>query len=126
MKTFLDFLTESKGAGNAKGSKSLPINLGNNPVAGGTNHSDPTTDGLRNHLLDIFWPKANGNKKIETQINQCITTFAHAMHKKLRIDEDIIILLAKCVGLTHEETTKILETELNKYFNQFQNIYGVT
>jgi hypothetical protein len=47
------------------------------------------------------------------------------MDKKLRIDEDIIILLAKCVGMSQDEVTKILSEELDKYYGQFQNIYGM-
>ena len=99
--------------------------LGDNPLTIGMNHADPTIDGLRHHLLDIFWPKAKGDKKLETKINQCISTFAHAMDKKLRIDEDIIALLAKCVGMSQDEVTKILSEELDKYYGQFQNIYGM-
>lgn len=125
MKSFVEFLTEAKGAGNIKNSKTLEMPLGDNPLTVGMNHADPTIDGLRTHLLDIFWPKAKGDKKLETKINQCITTFAHAMDKKLRIDEDIIILLAKCVNMSQEEVTKILSEELDKYYGQFQNIYGM-
>ncbi len=126
MKSFNEFLNEAKGAGNAKNSKSLDLPMGANPVAAGVNHADPTTDGLRNHLLDIFWPKANGDKKLETKINQCVTTFAHAMEKKLRIDEEIIILLANCVNMSKEEVTKILTEELDKYYSQFQNLFGMS
>ena len=91
----------------------------------GVNHADPTLDGLRTALLDIFWPKANGDKKLETVINQCVTTFVHAMDKKLRIDEHIIIKLAKAVNMEQAKVTKILSETLDKYYNQFQNIYGM-
>lgn len=125
MKSFYEFLNEAKGAGNIKNSKSLNLPLGNNVVAATTNHSDPTVEGLRTHLLDIFWPKANGNKKLETTINSCVTTFVHAMSKKLRIDEDIIILLAKSTNMSQDEVTKILSEEMDKYYGQFQNIIGM-
>jgi len=126
MQSFIEFITEgyARGAGNAKGSKSLALQTSDNPTATGMNHSDPTLDGLRSVLLDIFWPKANGDKKKETIINQCVTTFVHAMDKKLRIDEDIIIRLAEMVGMTQDEVTKILNTNLDKYYNSFKNIYG--
>ena len=125
MKSFYEFLNEAKGAGNIKNSKSLNLPLGNNVVAATTNHSDPTVEGLCTHLLDIFWPKANGNKKLETTINSCVTTFVHAMSKKLRIDEDIIILLAKSTNMSQDEVTKILSEEMDKYYGQFQNIIGM-
>lgn len=125
MKSFYEFLNEAKGAGNIKNSKSLNLPLGNNVAAATTNHSDPTVEGLRTHLLDIFWPKANGNKKLETTINSCVTTFVHAMSKKLRIDEDIIILLAKSTNMSQDEVTKILSEEMDKYYGQFQNIIGM-
>jgi len=128
MKSFVEFLTEgyAGGAGNAKDSSSHALRTSDNPVAMGVNHSDPTLDGLRTALLDIFWPKANGDKKLETIINQCVTTFVHAMDKKLRIDEHIIIKLAKAVNMEQAKVTKILSETLDKYYNQFQNIYGMS
>jgi hypothetical protein len=127
MKTFLEFLFEgyAKGAGSAKSSKSHSIRTSDRPTAAGINHADSTLDGLRSHLLDIFWPKANGDKEKEVTINQCITTFVHAMDKKLRIDEDIIQRLAKCVDMPQEKVTQILGKELDKYYSQFQNLYGM-
>jgi hypothetical protein len=128
MKSFKEFLNEgyARGAGNAKSSKSHDLPMTNNPVASGVNHADPTLDGLRSHLLDIFWPKAEGDKQLETLINQCVTTFVHAMDKKLRIDEDIIKKLADAVGMGQEAVTKILSEELDKYYGKFQNIYGMS
>lgn len=126
MQSFIEFITEgyARGAGSAKSSKTHPLRTSDNPVSLGINHSDPTLDGLRTALLDIFWPKANGNKQNETLINQCVTTFVHAMDKKLRIDEEIIIKLANLVQMTQEEVTKILSETLDKYYGKFQNIYG--
>jgi len=128
MKSFVEFLKEgyAAGAGNAKNSSSLALRTSDNPVSMGVNHADPTLDGLRTALLDIFWPKANGDKKLETVINQCVTTFVHAMDKKLRIDEHIIIKLAKAVNMEQAKVTKILSETLDKYYNQFQNIYGMS
>jgi len=128
MITFKEFLFEGypKGAGGAKSSRSNSLRTSDNPVSLGINHADPTLDGLRSHLLDIFWPKAEGDKKKETLINQCISTFVHAMDKKLRIDEEIIKKLSDCVGMPQEKVTKILSEELDKYYGQSTNIYGRT
>lgn len=128
MLSFVEFLSEgySKGAGGAKKSSSHALRTSDNPVAAGVNHSDPTLEGVRTKLLDIFWPKADGDKKKETTINQCVTTFVHAMDKKLRIDEDIIKMLADACGMQQAEVTELLSKNLDKYFNQFQNMYGMT
>lgn len=128
MLSFVEFLSEgyASGAGNAKSSKSHSLRTSNNPVAAGVNHADPTLEGVRTKLLDIFWPKADGDKKRETTINQCVTTFVHAMDKKLRIDEDIIKMLADACGMEQAEVTDLLSKNLDKYFGQFQNMYGMT
>ena len=126
MQSFVQFLNEGypRGTGGAKKSSSNALRTSNNPVAAGVNHSDPTLDGVRTVLLDIFWPMANGDKQKETIINQCVTTFVHAMDKKLRIDEDIIIKLANAAGISQEKATEILSKNLDKYYNSFQNIFG--
>lgn len=126
MQSFIEFISEgyAKGAGGPKNSKSLILPTSNNPVAAGFNHADTTAEGLRILLLDIFWPKANGDKKKETRINQYITTFVAAMGKKLRIDEDIIDGLAAEVKMKSEDVVKILQDELNKYYSSSTNIYG--
>lgn len=128
MLSFKEFLSEgyATGAGNAKDSSSNTLPMSDNPVAAGKNHADPTIEAVRSHLLDIFWPKAEGDKKRETIINQCVTTFVHAMDKKLRIDEDIIKMLADASGMSQSEATDLLSKNMDKYFSQFQNMYGMT
>ena len=128
MLSFKEFLSEAyaTGAGNAKDSSSNTLPMTNNPVASGINHADPTIEAIRTRLLEIFWPKAEGDKKKETLINQCVTTFVHAMDKKLRIDEDIIKMLADASGISQSEATELLSKNMDKYFNQFQNMYGMT
>jgi len=128
MITFKEFLIEgyARGAGNAKSSKSHTLMMGENPIAAGKNFSDPTIDGLREKLLDIFWPKANGDKKLEVAINQCITTFVHAMDKKLRIDAEIIEKLANAVQMDAKKVADILSETMDKYYGSFTNIYGMS
>lgn len=128
MITFKEFLIEgyARGAGNAKKSKSHTLMTGENPVYSTKNFSDPTIDGLRETLLDIFWPKANGDKTLEVTINQCITTFVHAMDKKLRIDAEIIEKLANAVQMDHAKVADILGKTLDKYYGSATNIYGMT
>jgi hypothetical protein len=127
MQSFLEFINEgyAKGAGNIKNSKSHQLPMTNNPVAAGVNHADPTLEGLRTVLLDIFWPKAKGDKSKETKINQCVTTFVMAMDKKLRIDEEIVDMLADHANMSKDEVTKILSDEVNKYYSKSLNIYGM-
>ena len=127
MQSFLEFIYEryAKGAGNIKTSKSHQLPMTNNPVAAGGNHADSTLEGLRTVLLNIFWPKANGDKAKETRINQCITTFVVAMDKKLRIDEEIIDMLASNADMSTEKVTKILSDEVNKYYSKSLNIFGM-
>lgn len=89
------------------------------------NYADETMEGLRRKLLDDYMPLAletveNADKKI----NQCITTYVYALDKHLKIDEDVIALLAKCVGSNSNTVRGDLSKRTNEFYDKSKNIIG--
>jgi hypothetical protein len=80
---------------------------------------------FRNHMLEIFMPKANGDKKIEERINSIISTYCVAINKELRFDEDLIRDLGKLINMDYEDVMKKLDKETESFYNSFRgNIIG--
>ncbi len=81
--------------------------------------------GFRNHMLDIFMPKANGDEKVEKMVNSIISTYCVAVNKELRFDEGLMRDLGKLVNMSYEEIMDKLHKETEKYYNGFRgNIIG--
>ena len=87
------------------------------------NWADETLESLRRHLLDKYMNKS-ANKEVENNINKCITTYVYALDKKLKIDSDIIAMLAKAVGKNTEEISKELEKETHDFYDKSPNVIG--
>jgi hypothetical protein len=80
---------------------------------------------FRNHMLDIFMPKAKGDKEIEEKINSIVSTYCVAVNKELRFDEDLIRDLGKLVNMSYEDVMKKLSKETDGFYNGFSgNIIG--
>ncbi len=107
---FRDFISES----------SEPIAFGQPKIS--LNFSDDTLVGFRNQLLDKYYGKVSNTENKET-VNKCITTYVYALDKKLKIDEDIIKLMAKTLGMTHSELTKELQKETTDFYDK-PNVIG--
>jgi hypothetical protein len=87
------------------------------------NWADETMEGLRRHLLDKYMSKGK-DKESEEKINKCITTYVYALDKKLKIDSDIVDMLADAVGKSSEDIAKELSKETVGYYDKFQNVIG--
>ena len=87
------------------------------------NYADETMEGLRRELLDKYMTKAE-NKESQEKINKCISTYVYALDKKLKIDSDIIAMLAKAVGKNTEEISKELEKETHDFYDKSPNVIG--
>jgi hypothetical protein len=86
------------------------------------NFSDDTLVGFRNQLLDKYYGKVS-NTEDKEKINKCITTYVYALDKKLKIDEDIIKMMASTLGMTHAELTKELQKETTDFYDK-PNVIG--
>lgn len=87
--------------------------------------NDEDIVGFRNHMLDIFMPKADGDKKSEKMINSIVSTYCVAVNKELRFDEDLIRDLGKLVNMDYKEVMNKLHKETEKFYNGFSgNIIG--
>jgi hypothetical protein len=109
--TYVDWIKESVNL-------AKPINPGIS-----INYADETMEGLRRSLLDEYIPQAK-NKEAETIINRAISTYVYALDKKLKIDEDIIILLSNAIGKTHDELSKEISKKTVDFYNGKQNVIG--
>lgn len=87
--------------------------------------SDETLERLRKYLLDFFFDEIEETDRRET-INKCISTYVYCLDKKLKIDAEIIDLLAKTAENTSEEISKFLRIKTEEFYNKDTNIYGQT
>lgn len=86
------------------------------------NFADDTLIGLRLHLLDKYYAKTS-NTEDKEKINKGITTYVYTLDKKLKIDEDIIKMMAKIIGKTHDEFAKELSKETTEFYDK-PNVIG--
>lgn len=86
------------------------------------NFADDTLVGFRNHLLDKYYGNAS-NIEDKEKINKCITTYVYTLDKKLKIDEDIIKMMASTLGMTHKELTTELQKETSDFYDK-PNVIG--
>jgi hypothetical protein len=123
MKKFLsytDFLAEGKKGLTNAGSIMKTDNISNVKVS--VNYADETLEPLRRDLYDEFMKKM-GEEQMET-INKCVSTIVYCLDKKMRIDSDIIELLAKTTNRKIKEVTKTVGEMVNGHYGGF-NQYGM-
>ena len=88
------------------------------------NHSDETLEGLRRALLDHYFEKVGSNNENSDTVNKCVSTYVYALGNNLKIDEDIVTLLAKTVGEDAKETRDTLSKVTREFYDEKSNIYG--
>lgn len=86
------------------------------------NYSDETLEGLRRHFLDKYLN--NLDKEKQETVNKCITTYVYALDKKLKIDSEIVELLADTLGKETKEMAKELSDETQEFYDKKPNIIG--
>jgi hypothetical protein len=91
------------------------------------NFADDTLETLRRKFLDKFFAGTNEeDQEIRGTINKCVSTYVYCLDKKLRIDADIMELLAKTINMGIKELTKYMTEETEKFYGGQMNHYGMT
>ena len=121
MKSYIEFITEGKKSKNLSG---RVMRMNSQPSVS-INHADETIEGLRRKLLDHYFAKVKDNDPRET-INKCVSTYVYALDKNLRIDSDIVDMLAKAAGETSKDTIDTLTKMTNDFYEKDPNHYGST
>jgi hypothetical protein len=86
------------------------------------NYSDETLEGLRRHFLDKYL--GDLDKEKQETVNKCISTYVYALDKKLKIDGDIVDLLADALGKDSEAMAKELADDTREFYDKKPNIIG--
>lgn len=119
MKSYIEFISEGIKAFNISGRVMTPVGK----IALSSDYADESTEGLRRHLIDLYFKKTDDKEKRAT-INKCLSTYVYTLEKKLRISSDIIEMLANAAGEDVEETTKTLAKETDNWYDEGNNNYG--
>jgi len=122
MKSYLEFINEGKGpspAGNVVNTDQA------GKVKSSITPSDDTLEGLRRKLLDEFYDDS-ANSDTKDVINKCVSTVVYCLDKNMRIDSDIINLLAKRLEKSSSDITKKITEITEKFFGSKSNIYGAS
>jgi hypothetical protein len=122
MKTYNEFIAEGKGP---KPSGNIMRTDNAHLVRASINFADETLESLRRKFLDMFYTDEDDEDKREI-INKCVSTYVYCLDKKMRIDEDIMNLLAKTLGMDSSELNKKMAEETEKFYGKSANIYGAT
>lgn len=125
MKSYSEFILEGKKGLTNAGSIMKTDNV--TKVRTSVNFSDDTLEGLRRKLIDKYYKDVDSNdKEKRNTINKCVSTFVYALDKKLRIDGDIINLMAKTLNRDSKELSKELTKETEEFYGNSPNHYGMT
>jgi len=125
LKTYAEFITEGKKGLTNAGTIIRSDNA--HLIRTAINFADETLENLRRQLLDKYYKNVDSddNEKREN-VNKAISTYVYCLDKKLRIDNDIIKLLAKEVGKDEKELTKELAKLTDQFYGGQMNHYGMT
>lgn len=89
------------------------------------NFADETLEPFRRKLLDKYFGEVDDlTDEIKSKINKCISTYVYTLDKKLKIDEEIINLLAETVGKDPSEVTKELAKITDEHYSEAKNVIG--
>ena len=125
MKSYTEFIAEGKKGLTNAGTIMRTDNA--HLVKTAINFADETLENLRRKLLDKFFAKFSADDGENREIvNKCVSTFVYCLDKKLRIDADIIALLAKTVDMDVKKLSKMLTDETDKFYGSSMNHYGMT
>ena len=87
------------------------------------NYADETIEVLRKKLLDHFFEKVeNLTDETKSKINKCVSTYIYAVDKRLKIDEDIVNLLAETIGKDPSDVREDLTKLTNEYYDGEKNV----
>ncbi len=88
-------------------------------------YADASYEGLRKDLLEEFYEKGEtGDEK--DAINKAVSTYVYALSKNLKIDEDIINLLASSVGMSADDVRGKIAKMTEEFYAKAKNYYGQT
>jgi|Laugrespbdmm15dd_1035085.scaffolds.fasta_scaffold88248_1 hypothetical protein len=121
MKNYSEFITEGKKGPTPAGNVITPTNAG--AMKSTINTTDETSEALRRNLLDKFYTKLE-NDEDKDAVNKCVSTVVYCLSKNMRVDSDIIELLAKKTGKDKKDVVKTIEDETNSYYGGADNLYG--
>jgi hypothetical protein len=121
MKNYSEFIAEGKKGPTPAGN----VITATNPVAmkSSMNPADESSEVLRRKLLDIFYTKLE-NSEDKDAVNKCVSTVVYCLSKNMRVDTDVINLLAKKTGKEVKDVVKTIENETNSYYGGADNLYG--
>ena len=123
--TFSEFLVEGKKGLTNAGTVIRSDNK--HVIKTAVNFSDETLETLRRQLLDKYYKSADSDDEGKrANINKAISTYVYCLDKKLRIDSDIIDLLAKEVGISKEKMIKDITKATDDFYGGQMNHYGMT
>ena len=122
MKTYNEFISEGKKGLTNAGTIMRTDNA--HLVKTSINFADESLESLRRQFLDKFCAKVDDKEKRDT-INKCVSTFVYCLDKKLRIDADIMTLLAKTVGMDVDKLNKMMTDEVDNFYGKSANHYGM-
>ena len=125
MKSYSEFISEGKKGPTNAGSIMKTDNV--TKVKTSVNFSDETLENLRRKMLDKYWAKFDSTEteKRET-VNKCISTFIYCLDKKMRIDGDIMDLMAKTLEMSSKDLNKEMTEMTEKHYGESPNLYGMT
>ena len=125
MKSYIEFLGEGKkGLTNAG---AIMRSDNKHLIKTAINFADETLENLRRQLLDKYYKTVSSDDEgTRENINKAISTYVYCLDKKLRIDGDIIDLLAKCLGKDSKEMSKELTKITDEFYGGQMNHYGMT
>lgn len=119
IKSYNDYITEGKKGLTNAGSIMKTDNIKDVKVS--VTYTDETLEPLRRKLYDEFIGDANNDSDT---INKCVSTIVYCLDKKMRIDSDIIELIAKTTNRKNEDVNKVINDMINKHYGEF-NHYGM-
>ena len=123
MKSYQEFVAEGKKGPTPAGNVIKTNNV--LQVGSTTNLADETLESLRRNLLDKYLTKIDGDdKEGKDTVNKCVSTLIYCLDKKLRIDSDIINLLAHKMGVEPADISKELSKEVEAFYGKSPNLYG--
>lgn len=125
MKSYSEFIAEGKKGLTNAGSIMKTDHVAKAQTS--VNFADETLENLRRKMLDKYWAKVDSDDEDKREtINKCISTFVYALDKKLRIDGDIMELMAKTLDMSSKDLNKEITEMTEKHYGESPNHYGMT
>jgi len=121
MKNYSEFIAEGKKGPTPAGNVITPTSP--SAMKSSINPADDTSETLRRRLLDKFYTKVETDEDKDV-VNKCVSTVVYCLSKNMRVDSDVVNLLAKKTGKEIKDVVKTIEDETNSYYGGADNLYG--